>query len=123
MNICRSNLNRPRHLSRVARLLRFRLACYAAAMWKWTIKFDKAFEIPTYRVKADGLIIGTIRKLGGEWSWEVTFPAQTMPADCRGIRPTRDECQEAIREKFQALTVGMTRDEARQMILSAIYRV
>ena len=96
--------------------------CYAAAMWKWTIKFDKAFEIPTYRVKADGVIVGTTRKFGAEWSWEVTFPGQTMPEGCRGTRPTRDECQEAIREKFQALTVGMTRDEARQLIFSAIYR-
>ena len=91
-------------------------------MWKWTIKFDQAFEIPTYRVKADGVIVGTIRKFGAEWSWEVTFPGQTMPEECRGTRPTRDECQEAIREKFQELTVGMTRDEARQLIFSAIYR-
>ena len=33
-------------------------------MWKWTIKFDKAFEIPTYRVKADGFIVGTIKQSG-----------------------------------------------------------
>jgi hypothetical protein len=44
-------------------------------MWKWTVKFDKAFEVPTYRVKADGLIVGTIRQSGTEWSWEATFPA------------------------------------------------
>lgn len=91
-------------------------------MWKWTIKFDKAFEVPTYRVKADGVIIGSIRKFGTEWSWDVTFPGQTMPEGCRGTRPTRDECQVAIKEAFQALTVGMTRDEARQLIFSAIYR-
>ena len=91
-------------------------------MWKWAIKFDKAFEVPTYRVKIDGLIIGTIRKSTDEWSWEVTFPGQTMPDECRGTRGTRGECQEAIRDKFQALTAGMTRDEARQMIVSAIYR-
>ena len=91
-------------------------------MWKWAIKFDKGFEVPTYRVKADGLIIGMIRKLTDEWSWEVTFPGQTMPDECRGTRGTRGECQEAIRDKFQALTAGLTRDEARQMIVSAIYR-
>ncbi|QDM32115.1 hypothetical protein FNL55_12785 [Tardiphaga sp. vice352] len=90
-------------------------------MWKWTIKFDKAFEIPTYRVKANGLIVGTIRKLGTEWSWEVAFPGQTMPDECRGTRPTRDECQEAIRETVQALTKGMSRDEAIGMIVSGIY--
>ena len=25
-------------------------------MWKWTITFDKAFDIPTYRVNFDGFI-------------------------------------------------------------------
>lgn len=48
-------------------------------MWKWAIKSDKAFEIPTYRVKADGLIVGTIREFALEWSWEVAFSAQTLP--------------------------------------------
>jgi hypothetical protein len=81
-------------------------------MWKWTIKFDKAFEIPTCRVKASWLIIGTIRKLATEWSWEVSFPGQTMPEFCRGTRPTKDECHEAIRETVPALTKGMSRDEA-----------
>ena len=32
--------------------------------------------IVSYRVKANGLIIGTIRKLGSDWLWEVTFPGQ-----------------------------------------------
>ena len=91
-------------------------------MWKWTIKFDKAFEIPTYRVKANGLIVGRITKSATDWSWEVTFPAQVMPEWCRGMRPTRDECQEAIRETFNTLTAGMSREEARQRILHGIYR-
>lgn len=80
-------------------------------MWKWTIKCDKSFETPMYRVKADGLIVGTIRKVGLDWSWEVDFPGQAPLEFCRGTRSTRDECQKANREAVQASTKGMTRDE------------
>lgn len=90
-------------------------------MWNWTIKFDKAFEIPTYRVKADGLIVGTIRKFGTDWSWEVSFPGQDMPVYCRGTCSTREQCQEAVKETVAALTKGLSRDEAIGMIVSGIY--
>jgi hypothetical protein len=91
-------------------------------MWKWTIKFDKAFEIPTYRVKADGLIVGAIRQFGTEWSWEATFPAQEMPEWCKGTRPTLEECREAIRQAVGKLTEGMSWEEAQQRIVRGLYR-
>lgn len=91
-------------------------------MWKWTIKFDKAFEIPTYRVKADGFIVGTIRQFGIEWSWEVNLPLQDVPDWCKGTRPTREECQEAIREAIQQLTAGMDREAALRRLLHGIAR-
>ncbi len=94
----------------------------AITMWKWTVQLDKAFEIPTYRVKADGFIVGAIRKFGIEWSWEVTFPLQQMPEWCKGTTPTREECQEAIRQTIETLTAGMSRDEAMKLILRDLYR-
>ena len=74
-------------------------------------------------MKADGLIIGTIRKFTDDWSWEVTFPGQTMPDECRGILGTLGEWQEAIIEKFQALTAGMTRDYLSQVAFTLIVRL
>ena len=91
-------------------------------MWKWTIKFDKAFEIPTYRVKADGFIVGTIRQFDLEWSWELTLPLQTVPEYCMGTRSTREECQDAIREAVHALTEGMVREDALRRLLVGIAR-
>ena len=89
-------------------------------MWKWTIKFDKAFEIPTYRVKADGFIVGTIKQVGVEWSWELTLPLQAVPDWCKGTRPTREGCQDAIREAVQQLTAGMDREAALRRLLHGI---
>ena len=77
-------------------------------MWKWTIKFDKAFEIPTYRVKADGFIVGTIRQFDLEWSWELTLPLQDVPDWCKGARLTREQCQDAICGAIQRLTKDWT---------------
>jgi hypothetical protein len=39
-------------------------------MWKWTEQRDTAFEVETYRVKVDGYIIGSMKKMGREWSWK-----------------------------------------------------
>jgi hypothetical protein len=89
-------------------------------MWKWTIKFDKAFEIPTYRVKADGFIVGTIRQFDLEWSWELTLPLQTAPDWCKGTRPTREQCQDAIREAVQRLTKGLDKEAALRVLLQGI---
>ena len=91
-------------------------------MWKWTIKFDKAFEIPTYRVKADGFIVGTIKQFGAEWSWQVTLALQPVPDWCKGTRPTRESCQEAIREAIQTLTQGMDKEAALRRLLHGIAR-
>ena len=91
-------------------------------MWKWTIKLDKAIELPTYRVKADGLIFGKIRQFGTEWSWEATFPAQKIPEWCRGTQLTLDGCRDAIRSTVEALTKGMHREDARRRMVQGLYR-
>lgn len=86
-------------------------------MCKWTIKLDKAFELPTYRVKADGLIVGKIRQFGTEWSWEATSPAREIPEWCRGTQLTRDGCRDAIRSAVDALTKGMHREGVRRRMV------
>ena len=39
---------------------------------------------------------------------------ETMPEECQGTRPSRDECEQAIGETFRLLIDGMSRDDARE---------
>jgi hypothetical protein len=89
-------------------------------MWKWTEQLDTAFEIPTYRVKVDGYIIGSVKKFGKEWSWEVGFALLKMPEGCTGTRPTKEEARQAVEARFNKLTAGMSKNEAYDRMMKGL---
>lgn len=89
-------------------------------MWKWTEHLDAGFDALTYRVKVDGYIIGSVRRVDGHWEWEVGFPLLKMPEGCAGTVPTKDEGRLAIERRFNELTAGMSKEAAYDRMMKGL---
>jgi hypothetical protein len=71
-------------------------------------------------VKVDGYIIGSMVEKPDGWEWEVGFPLLKMPEGCTGMRATKDAARQAIEDRFNELTAGMSKEAALERMMKGL---